>query len=85
VSKGSLCISFAFLAFEGCGLLYQVGLTDFDNRPNWFGGTGLTGFGNRSDWFVPSVGTCLGRVCICAGGALVLFGGLCSLLEHSFF
>jgi hypothetical protein len=33
---------------------------------------------------VPRVGTCSGGVCICAGGALVFFGGLCSLLEHSF-
>jgi hypothetical protein len=35
-SRGSLCICFAFLAFRGCGLLYQIGLTGF-------GGTGLTG------------------------------------------
>jgi hypothetical protein len=82
--KGSLCTSFAFLAFGGCGLLYQVGLTDFGNRPDRFSGTGLASFGNRPDRFVPSVGTCPGGVCICAGGALVCSGGLCSLLKHSF-
>jgi hypothetical protein len=41
----------------------------------------LTGFGNQPDRFVPRVGTCSGGVCICAGGALVSFGGLCSLLD----
>jgi hypothetical protein len=51
-SRGSLCISFAFFAFGGCGLLYEIG---------------LTGFGNRPDRFVPRVGTCSGGVCICAG------------------
>jgi hypothetical protein len=51
--KGSLCTSFAFLAFGGCGLLYQVGLTDFGNRPDRFSGTGLASFGNRPDRFVP--------------------------------
>jgi hypothetical protein len=49
--KGGVCISFAFLAFGGCGLLYPVGLTDFGNRPDRFGGTSLTGFGNRPDRF----------------------------------
>jgi hypothetical protein len=54
------------------------------NRSNRFGGTGLTGWGNRSDRFVPSVGTCSVGVCICVRGALVCFGGLCSLLELVF-
>jgi hypothetical protein len=76
-SRGSLCISFAFLAFGGCGLLYKIGLTGF-------GRTGLTGFGNRPDRFVPRFGTCSGGACICAGGALVYVGGLGSLLEHGF-
>jgi hypothetical protein len=49
-----------------------------------FGGTSLAGFGNRPDRFMPRVGTCSGGVCICAEGALVCFGGLCSLLEHGF-
>jgi hypothetical protein len=62
-----VCISFAFLAFGGCGRLYEID---------------LTGFGNRSDRFVPKVGTCSGGVCICSGGALVYFDGLCSLLEQ---
>jgi hypothetical protein len=57
-------ISFAFLAFGGCGLLYQSGLTG----PVLV--TGLTGFGNRPDRFVPRVGTCSGGACICVGGAL---------------
>jgi hypothetical protein len=35
-SRGSLCISLAFLSFGGCGLLYEIGLTGF-------GGTGVTG------------------------------------------
>jgi hypothetical protein len=79
-----MCISFAFLAFRGCGLLYQIGLTDYGNRPNRLGRTGPTGFGNWPDRFVPRVGTCSGGVCICVGGALICFGGLCSLLEHGF-
>jgi hypothetical protein len=54
------------------------------NGPDQFGGTGLTGFGNQFDRSVPSVGTCLGGVCMCAGGALECFGGLCSLLELVF-
>jgi hypothetical protein len=67
-SRGSLCISFAFLAFGGCGLLYQVGLTDFGNRLDRFGGTGLTYFGNRPDPFVPSVGTLFrGSMHMCRG------------------
>jgi hypothetical protein len=49
-----------------------------------FGGTGLTGFGNWPDRFVPRVGTYSRGVCICGRGALVCFGGLCSLLEHGF-
>jgi hypothetical protein len=64
--------TFAFLAFRGgggCGLLDQIGLTNFGNRP---------------DRFVLRVGTCSGGLCICVGGALVCFGGLCSLLEHGF-
>jgi hypothetical protein len=81
-SRGSLCISFAFLAFGGCGLLYEIGLTG--TSLTGFGGTGLTGFGNWPDLFVPRVCTCSGGVCICAGGALACFGGLCSLLEHGF-
>jgi hypothetical protein len=32
----SLCISFAFLAFRGCSLLYQSGLTGFGNRLDRF-------------------------------------------------
>jgi hypothetical protein len=82
--KGALVHFFCTFGFWGCGLLYQVSLTDFGNRPDRFGETGLTGFGNRSDRFVPRVGTCSGGVCICAGGAVVCFGGLCSLLEHGF-
>jgi hypothetical protein len=81
---GSLCIYFAFLAFGGCGLLYQISLSDFGNRPDRFGGTDLTGLGNRLDWFVPRVGTCSGGLCICAWGAPVCFGGLCSLHELVF-
>jgi hypothetical protein len=38
-----LCISFAFSAFGGCGLLYQIGLIDFGNRTDRFVETGLTG------------------------------------------
>jgi hypothetical protein len=34
--KGELVHFFAFLAFGGCGLLYQIGLTDFGNRPDRF-------------------------------------------------
>jgi hypothetical protein len=67
--KGELVHFFCIFGFLGCGLLYQVGLTDFGNRP---------------DRFVPRVCTCSGGVCICAGGAHVCFGGLCSLLEHGF-
>jgi hypothetical protein len=67
--KGACALFFAFLAFGGCGLLYEIG---------------MTGFGNRPDRFVPRVGTCSGGACICAGGAPVCFGGLCSLLEHGF-
>jgi hypothetical protein len=81
---GSLCISFAFLAFGGCDLLYEIGLTGFGNRSDRFRWTGLTGLGNRIDRFVPRFGTCSGGACICTGGALVCFGGLCSLLEHGF-
>jgi hypothetical protein len=29
--------------FGECGLLYQIGLTNFDNGQTGFGGTGLTG------------------------------------------
>jgi hypothetical protein len=82
--KGEFVHFFGIFGFWGCGLLYQVSLTDFGNQPDRFGGTGLTGFENRLDQFVPSVGTCSGGVCICVGGALVCFDGLCSLLEHSF-
>jgi hypothetical protein len=42
--KGSLCISFAFLAFGGCGLLYKIGLTGFGSRFDQF-------WWNRSDRF----------------------------------
>jgi hypothetical protein len=59
---GSLCISFAFLAFgvvvccvKSVWPILVIGLTDF---------------GNWSDRFVPSVGTCSGGVCICAGELL---------------
>jgi hypothetical protein len=58
-----LCISFDFLAFGGCGLLYQIGLTGF-------GGTGLTGFGNQPDRFVPRVGTCSGEFAYVQGELL---------------
>jgi hypothetical protein len=44
----------------------------------------MTGVGNRLDRFVPRVGTCSGGVCICARGAPVCFGGLCSLAELIF-
>jgi hypothetical protein len=57
--------------------VWVTGLTDF-------GGTGLTGFGNQSYRFVLRVGICSGGACICLGRALICFGGLCSLLEHSF-
>jgi hypothetical protein len=58
-----------FWLLGGCGLLYEIG---------------LTGLGNRPDQFVPGVGTCSGGAWIFAGGALVCFGGLCSLFEHGF-
>jgi hypothetical protein len=83
-SRGSLCFSFAFLAFGGCGLPYEIGLTGFGNRSDrsWW---------NQSNrfwepaWPVCSQSWHLFRgVCICPGGALVSFGGLCSLLEHGF-
>jgi hypothetical protein len=32
--KGGFSISFTFLAFGGCGLLYQIGLTGFGNQSN---------------------------------------------------
>jgi hypothetical protein len=84
-SQGGACAFLLhFLAFVGCGLLYLIGLTDFCNQPDRFGGTGLTGFGNRPDRFVPKVGTFSEGVCICAGGAPVCFGGLCSLPELVF-
>jgi hypothetical protein len=67
--KGELVHFFCSFGLWGCGLLYEIGLTSFGNRP---------------DRFVPRVGTCSGGVCICVGGALVCFGGLCSLLEHGF-
>jgi hypothetical protein len=83
-SRGSLYISFAFFAFGGVvyctNSVWPTLVIDLAS----FGGTGLTGFGNRPDWFVPRVGTCSGGVCICARGAFVCFGGMCSLLEHSF-
>jgi hypothetical protein len=82
--KGMLVHFFCIFDFWGCGLLYQIGLTDFGNRPEWFGGTGLTGFGNRLDRFVPRVGSCSGGVCICAGGGPVCFDGLCPLPELVF-
>jgi hypothetical protein len=82
--KGELVHLFCIFGFWGCGLLYQIGLTGFGNRSDRFGGTGLTSFGNRPDRFVPRVGTCSGGACICVGGALVSFSGLCSLLEHGF-
>jgi hypothetical protein len=50
-SWGSLCFSFPFLDFWGCGLLCGIGLTGFGNRSkpvlvesvSPFLGTGLTG------------------------------------------
>jgi hypothetical protein len=42
--KGDLVHFFCILAFGGCGLLYQIGLTAFGNRPNRF-------WWNRSDRF----------------------------------
>jgi hypothetical protein len=35
-SRGSLFIYFAFLAFGGCGLLYEIGLTGFGNQSDRF-------------------------------------------------
>jgi hypothetical protein len=82
-SRGSLCISFAFLAFGGVVCCTKVVWPVW--QPAWLVLiTGMTVFGNRPDRFVPRVGTCSGGVCICAGGALVCFGCLCSLLEHGF-
>jgi hypothetical protein len=83
-SRWSLCMSFAFLAFGrvvGCTKSAWPGL-----GPDLigFGGTGLTGFGNRPDRFVPRFDTCSEGACICAGGPIVCFSVLCSLLEHSF-
>jgi hypothetical protein len=44
-SQGGACAFFLhFLVFGGCGLLYQIGLTGFGNRPDWF-------WWNRSDRF----------------------------------
>jgi hypothetical protein len=82
--QGGACAFLLHFVFWGCGLLYQIGLTDFGNRPDRFCVTGLTGFGNLPNRFVPSGKTCSGGVCICVGGALVCFGGLCSLLELVF-
>jgi hypothetical protein len=65
-SRGTLCISFAFLAFGGCGLLYEIDLTGF-------GGTDLTGYGNRPDRFVPKVGTCSGGSLHMCRGSSCLF------------
>jgi hypothetical protein len=56
--KGELVHFFCIFGFLGCGLLYEIG---------------LTGFGNRPDRFVPRVGTCSGGVCICAGGSCMLW------------
>jgi hypothetical protein len=75
--KGELVHFFCIFVLWGCGLLYQIRLTDF-------GGTNVIGFENWPDWFVPRVGTWSGGVCICAGGALVCLGGLCSLLDRGF-
>jgi hypothetical protein len=83
-SRGSLCISFAFLAFGGVVCCVKSAWPVVETGLTGFGGTGLTGYGNRSDRLVPRVGTCSGGACICAGGALVCFGGLCSFLEHGF-
>jgi hypothetical protein len=76
--KGELVHIFCIFGFWGVwSAVLVTGLTGF-------GGTGLTGFGNQPDRFVPRFGTCSGGACICAGGPLVSFGGLCPLLQHSF-
>jgi hypothetical protein len=59
--EGACAFLLHFWLLGGCGLLYQIG---------------LTGFGNRPDRFVPSVGTCLGEDKYVQGGDLVCFGGL---------
>jgi hypothetical protein len=79
-AKGELVHFFCIFGFWGCGLPCEIGLTGLTG----FGGTGMIGFGSRPDRFVPRVGTCSGGACICARGALVGFGGLCSLFEHGF-
>jgi hypothetical protein len=84
VSRGSLCISFAFLAFGVMVCCVKSAWPAVETGLTGFGGTGLTGYGNRSDRFVPRVSTWSGGACICAGGALVCLGGVCSLLEHVF-
>jgi hypothetical protein len=83
IAKGELVHFFCILGFWGCGLC-EIGLTGLENRSDRF-------WWNRSDRFwepawpvVPRFGTCSGGACICAWGALVCFGGLCSLLEHGF-
>jgi hypothetical protein len=67
------------LVEKSCIASLEIGLTVLVEP-----GTGRTSLGNRSDRFVPNVSTCLGGVCICAGGALVCFCCLCSLLELAF-
>jgi hypothetical protein len=63
-SQGGACAFLLhFLAFVGCGLLYEIGLTGF-------GGTGLTSFGNRPDRFVPRVGSCSGEFAYVQGEIL---------------
>jgi hypothetical protein len=74
-TKGKLVHFFCIFGFWGCGLLCEIGLTDFRNRSDQF-------WWNRPDRFVPKFGTCSGGACICVGGALLCFGGLCFLLEH---
>jgi hypothetical protein len=51
------------------------------NRSDRFWETTWPVWWNRPDRFVLSVSTCLRGVCICAEGALVCYGGLCSLLK----
>jgi hypothetical protein len=82
--KGELVHFFCAFGFLGVWSVVPKRSDQFW-QPAWlFLVIGLTGFGNRPDRFVPRVGTRSRGVCICAGGALVCFGSLCSLLEHSF-
>jgi hypothetical protein len=50
-----LCISFAFLAFDGVVACTKSFLPILVTGLTGFGGTGLTGFGNRPDRFCPEL------------------------------